>query len=57
LVVVAKLFLIELANSGTIERIVSFIAVGLILLAIGYFVPLPAENKREESNRNDRKTL
>ena len=48
LVVVAKLFLIELANSGTIERIVSFIVVGLILLAIGYFVPLPPENKRGE---------
>jgi hypothetical protein len=36
-----KLFFVELANSGTIERIVSFIVVGVALLVIGYFVPLP----------------
>jgi len=40
-VVVAKLFLVELAASGSLERIVSFIVVGLLLLLVGYFAPLP----------------
>ncbi len=44
-VIVAKLFFVELAGSGTIERIVSFIVVGLLLLLIGYFVPMPPEEK------------
>ena len=39
--VVVKLFLIDLANSGGVERIVSFIAVGLLFLVVGYFAPLP----------------
>lgn len=40
-VVVAKLFLVDAANIGTIDRIVSFIGVGLLMLVIGYFLPLP----------------
>ena len=44
-VVVVKLFFIELANSGGVERIVSFIAVGLLLLLVGYFSPLPTQKK------------
>jgi uncharacterized membrane protein len=40
-VVVAKLFLIDLSNVGGIERIVSFIAVGVLMLVIGYFSPVP----------------
>lgn len=40
-IVVVKLFLIDLVNSGTIERIVSFISVGVILLFVGYFSPIP----------------
>lgn len=40
-VVVAKLFLIDLSNIGGIERIVSFIGVGLLMLVIGYVAPLP----------------
>ncbi|MBR7001371.1 MAG: DUF2339 domain-containing protein, partial [Neisseriaceae bacterium] len=40
-IVVGKLFLVELANSGGIERIVSFIAVGLLLLFVGWFAPVP----------------
>ena len=39
--VVAKLFLLDLANTGTLARIVSFLGVGLLLLAIGYFAPVP----------------
>ena len=40
-VVVAKLFLIDLSSVGTIERIVSFIAVGLLMLLVGYLSPVP----------------
>lgn len=45
--VVAKLFLIDLGNSGTVERIVSFIAVGALLLVVGYFAPAPAASARQ----------
>jgi len=44
-VVVAKLFLVELAQVGTITRIVSFIGVGLLLLLIGYLAPVPPRRK------------
>ncbi len=40
-VVVVKLFLVDLSNSGTVERIVSFVGVGILLLVIGYFSPVP----------------
>ena len=40
-VVVVKLFTVDLSRIGTVERIVSFIAVGLLMLVIGYFSPLP----------------
>ncbi len=40
-VVVGKLFLLDLANSGTVARIVSFLGVGVLLLVIGYFAPVP----------------
>lgn len=46
-VVLAKLFFIELSNRGGLERIVSFIGVGVLLLVVGYFAPLPPS--REES--------
>lgn len=39
--VVAKLFFIDLSNAGGIERIVSFLGVGGLLLAIGYLAPFP----------------
>ena len=39
--VVAKLFLIELANRGGIARIASFISVGLLLLLVSWFAPAP----------------
>ncbi|HEX8592376.1 MAG TPA: DUF2339 domain-containing protein [Pseudomonas sp.] len=40
-VVVAKLFFVELSNRGGMARIVSFIGVGVLLLVVGYFAPLP----------------
>lgn len=45
-VVVLKLFFVELADRGGLFRIVSFIAVGALLLLVGYFAPVPP--KREE---------
>lgn len=43
--VVAKLFLLDLGQHGSINRIISFIGAGIMLLIMGYFVPIPpAEN-------------
>lgn len=39
--VVTKLFLVDLAGTGTVARIVSFIGVGVLLLVIGYLAPVP----------------
>lgn len=46
--VVVKLILIDLADSGTIARIVSFLSVGILMLIIGYYSPLPP---REETHK------
>jgi uncharacterized membrane protein len=40
-VVVVKLFLVELSRVGSVERIVSFIVVGMLMLLIGYLSPVP----------------
>ncbi|MCI5220187.1 MAG: DUF2339 domain-containing protein, partial [Candidatus Electrothrix sp. LOE2] len=47
-ITVGKLFLVDLANSGTVERIVSFLAVGVLLMIIGYFAPLPPARIEQE---------
>lgn len=39
--VVAKLFIVDLSGVGTVERIVSFIVVGLLMLLVGYLSPMP----------------
>ncbi|MFI8618915.1 DUF2339 domain-containing protein [Acidovorax sp. NPDC077693] len=39
--VVVKLLLIDLSNAGGAERIIAFIAVGVLMLVVGYFAPLP----------------
>jgi uncharacterized membrane protein len=45
IVVIAKLFLVDLSSVGTVPRILSFMVVGGLLLATGYLAPLPP--KRE----------
>ena len=40
-VVILKLFVVELGNVGTLSRVVSFLGVGLLLLVVGYFAPVP----------------
>ena len=49
-IVVAKLFLLDLAGQGTIERIISFIVVGALLLVVGYFSPVPPTEKANTSS-------
>jgi uncharacterized membrane protein len=39
--VVVKLLLIDLSNAGGAERIIAFIVVGVLMLVVGYFAPLP----------------
>jgi uncharacterized membrane protein len=36
-----KLFLVDLGNTGTLARVVSFLGVGVLLLVVGYFAPVP----------------
>ena len=47
--VVGKLFLLDLANSGTVERIVSFLGVGVLLMIIGYAAPVPPGETETQS--------
>ncbi len=47
IVVVAKLFLVDLSNIGTIARITSFLTVGALLLVTGYLAPLPPRKASE----------
>jgi uncharacterized membrane protein len=46
-VVVVKLFLVDLGNAGTLGRIVSFLGVGVLLLIVGYFAPVPPRAELE----------
>ena len=52
-VVVVKLFLVDLSNSGTVERIIAFLVVGMLLLLVGYFSPVPPKNSQEKNKEND----
>ncbi len=45
-VVVAKLFIVDPSSIGTVERIVSFVVVGLLMLVVGYFSPLPPAREK-----------
>jgi uncharacterized membrane protein len=47
--VVVKLFFVDLAGTGTIARIVSFLFVGSLMLIIGYFSPIPPARITEDS--------
>ena len=45
--VVLKLLILDLAGSGTLTRVVSFIGAGGLMLVIGYVAPLPAPEKKD----------
>lgn len=51
--VVAKLFLIDLGNTGALARVVSFIGVGLLLLVVGYFAPVPPKTSGDSRSLPD----
>ena len=40
-IVVAKLLLLDLSQSGTLTRVISFIGSGAVMLVIAYLAPLP----------------
>jgi uncharacterized membrane protein len=40
-VVILKLLFVDLSRVGTVERIVSFVVVGVLFLVVGYFSPVP----------------
>jgi uncharacterized membrane protein len=48
-VVVAKLFFIDLSSIGTLERIVSFLGVGGLMLVIGYLSPMPPAQREAQA--------
>ncbi len=47
-VLVIKLFIFDTSGIGTIERIVAFISVGIVLLITGYFAPVPPSRSNHE---------
>ena len=49
---VLKLFLVDLSNRGGAERIVVFIAVGVLMLLVGWFAPLPPAQERDAGLRS-----
>jgi uncharacterized membrane protein len=51
-IVVAKLFLVDLARVGQLSRILSFLAVGALLLAVGYLAPLPPAKAAARGGEN-----
>jgi uncharacterized membrane protein len=46
LAVVAKLFTVDLADQGSMARILSFVVVGALMLLIGYIAPIPAKKSQ-----------
>ncbi|MDQ7072312.1 MAG: DUF2339 domain-containing protein [Gammaproteobacteria bacterium] len=47
--VVIKLFFVDLAESDSISRIISFLVVGILMLTIGYFSPLPPKKQEQQT--------
>jgi len=50
---VIKLFIIDLANSGTIERVVSFVGVGVVAAGRGLHIPPYRRGKKRRGTRNE----
>lgn len=47
-VVIVKLFLVDLSNTSTFARMITFISVGILLLINGYVSPLPPRRSKEK---------
>ncbi|MFM5925018.1 MAG: DUF2339 domain-containing protein, partial [Novosphingobium sp.] len=55
-VVVAKLLFVDMSQAEGIARIIAFIGVGVLMLLIGYFVPLPPRKGSETPPRKGTET-
>ena len=44
-VVVLKLFFVDLANTNTLERVISFLSVGILMVVVGFFAPVPPRQR------------
>ncbi len=51
-VVLVKMIFIDFGAAGTVERIVSFLVVGSLLVAMGYFSPIPQQDADTASPRD-----
>ena len=51
--VIVKLFLVDLGNTGTVERIISFLGIGALLLVVGYFAPAPPRRTQNDDVSTD----
>lgn len=52
-IVLVKMFFIDLRAIGTVERIVSFLVVGTLLVVTGYFSPIPEKSAEPESPKEN----
>ncbi len=52
-VVLIKLIFVDLGGSGTIERITSFLVVGGLLVAMGYFSPIPPRKQSIDQSKEE----
>lgn len=50
-IVVLKLLLLDLSQSGTLTRVISFIASGAVMLLIAYIAPLPPSLNKQKKER------
>ncbi len=48
--VALKLFMVDLKDTGTVARIISFLTVGILLSVIGYLSPLPPKETVDDVN-------
>ena len=52
-IVVIKLFLFDLKEKGTLERVISFIGSGILLLLTGYFAPIPPSTQKNKEGTGE----
>ncbi|EOR09296.1 DUF2339 domain-containing protein [Acinetobacter tandoii] len=50
-IVVVKLLLLDLSQSGTLTRVISFIGSGVVMLVIAYIAPLPPSLNEQKKER------
>ncbi|WP_223788741.1 DUF2339 domain-containing protein [Marinicella meishanensis] len=51
-VVVIKLFTVDMSASGSIERIVAFLSVGFLISVVGYFSPIPPGSAKPDEPKS-----